>query len=98
MATKTLSTTAEEILPRNRLRKSFVIQNEDASIAVYIKLERAATPTVSSTNHDHVLAAGSSIALSNLVDGEEQIQDRWTGIAASGTPRISFFETEEVIR
>lgn len=98
MATKTLSTSAELVLNRNRLRKSFVIQNEDSSITVFLKQERAATPTVSSTNHDHALAAGSSIALSHLIDGDEQIQDSWTAIAASGTPRISFFETEEIIR
>lgn len=98
MATRTLSTTAEEVLPRNRLRKSWVIQNEDASISVFLKQERVATPTVSSTDHDHALAAGSSIALSTLVDGAEQIEDRWTAVAASGTPRISFFQTENIVR
>ncbi len=94
MATKTLSTTAEEIFPRNRLRKSWIIQNEDSSIDVFIKLERAATPTVTTTNHDHRLAAGGNIALNEFLDGIEQVQDRWTAIAASGTPRISYFETE----
>ena len=53
MPIKTLSTTAEELVPRNRLRKSMVFQNEDAAIDVFIKQERAATPTVSSTIHDH---------------------------------------------
>jgi hypothetical protein len=98
MATKTLSTSATEVLPRNRLRKSWIIQNEDTSIDVFIKLERAATPTVSSTDHDHLVAAGGSLALNTDTDGTEAIQDRWTGIAASGTPRISFFETEDLIR
>lgn len=100
MATKTLSTTAEEIFPRNRLRKSWIIQNEDASIDVFLKLERTATPTVSTTDHDHRLAAGGNIALNEFLDGKEQVQDRWTAIAASGTPRVSFFETEadEIVR
>ena len=98
MATKTLSTSATEVLPRNRLRKSWIIQNEDTSIDVFIKLECAATPTVSSTDHDHLVAAGGSLPLNTDTDGTEPIQDRWTGIAASGTPRISFFETEDLIR
>lgn len=98
MATRTISTSAEEVLPRNRLRKSWIIQNEDASIAVFIKQERTASPTVSATDHDHRLASGASLALNQNTDGPEAIQDRWTVVAASGTPRISFFETEEVVR
>ncbi len=98
MASRTISTAAEEILPRNRLRKSWVIQNEDAAISMFIKQERAATPTVSSTDHDHLLRAGAAVAVSSRTDGEEAIQDRWTIIAASGTPRLSFFETESVVR
>lgn len=98
MATKTLSTTAEEVLPRNRLRKSWIIQNEDLTIDVFLKLERATTPTVSSTDHDHLIGAGGSLALNTDTDGTEAIQDRWTAIAASGTPRISFFETEDIVR
>lgn len=98
MSTKTLSTSAEEILPRNRLRKSWIIQNEDAAIDIFLKLERPDALTVTTTDHDHLLAGGGSLTLSKVLDGDEQIQDRWTGIAASGTPRISFFETEDVVR
>lgn len=98
MATRTLTTTAEEIFIRNRLRRSFIVQNEDASIAMFIKREKAATPTASSTDHDHRLGPGASLALNWETDGKEAIQDRWTIIAASGTPRVSFFETEDVIR
>lgn len=98
MPIKTLSTTAEELVPRNRLRKSMVFQNEDAAIDVFIKQERAATPTVSSTIHDHRLSAGGAIALNFGTDGKEAIEDRWTVVAASGTPIISFFETEEHVR
>ena len=36
--------------------------------------------------------------LSTTAEGTEAIQDRWTAIAASGTPRISFFETEDIVR
>lgn len=98
MSTKLTSTSAEEILPRNTLRKSFVVQNEDAAIAVFIKKERAGTPTISSTDHDHRIGPGGALALNNLNDGPEAIQDRWTVVAASGNPRISYFETEEVTR
>lgn len=98
MATRTLSTTAEELIPRNRLRKSFVVQNEDSSIDMFIKKERAATPTVSATDHDHRIAAGGALALNYGTDGQEAIQDRWTIVAASGTPRVSFFETEDIVR
>lgn len=98
MSTKLTSTSAEEVFPRNTLRKSFVIQNEDPAVAVFIKKERADTPTVSSTDHDHRIGPGGALALNNLNDGPEAIQDRWTVVAASGNPRISYFETEEVTR
>ncbi len=98
MSTRLLSTTAVEVLPRGRLRKSFVIQNEDASIDVFIKRERTEALTVSATDHDHLLGAGAAMALNALNDGVESIQDRWTAIAASGTPRISVIETENVVR
>lgn len=98
MASRTITTTAEELWPRNRLRKSFVIQNEDATIAVAIKREAPGNTTVSSTDHDHRIRAGGSIAVNFGTDGKEAIQDRWTIIAESGTPRISFFETEDIVR
>lgn len=98
MASKTISTTAEELTPRSRLRRSFIIQNEDSAINAFIKRERAETPTVSTTDHDHRVGPGGSLALNSDTDGKEAIQDRWTIIAASGTPRISFFETEDVVR
>lgn len=98
MSSRLISNTAEELLTRNRMRKSFVIQNEDSAIDVFIKRERVATPSVSTTDHDHLVAAGGAIALNFQNDGEEAIQDRWTIIAASGTPRVSFFETEDVVR
>lgn len=98
MATKLLSTTAEELLPRNTSRKSWIIQNEDASIDVFIKKESSETPTVSATDHDHRVAAGGLLALNFGTDGQQAIQDRYTVVAASGTPRISFFETEDIKR
>ena len=98
MASRLLSTTPEEIFPRNRNRKSFVIENEDTVIAVNIKRERAETPTVSATDHDHRIRAGGAIAVNFSTDGQEAIQDRWTIVAESGTPRVSFFETEDIVR
>ena len=98
MASRTITTTAEELIPRNRLRKSMVFQNEDAAINAFIKREKATTPTVSTTDHDHRIGPGGSLALNWGTDGREAIQDRWTIIAASGTPRISLFETEDIVR
>lgn len=98
MASRTIANTASELLPRNRLRRSMVVQNEDATIDVFIKRERPSALTVSTTDHDHLLAAGSAIALNFGTDGTEAVQDRWTIVAASGTPRVSFFETEETVR
>lgn len=98
MPTLTISTTASELFPRNRLRKSWIIQNEDASINAFIKRERTETPEVSSTNHDHRIAPGGSLAANELIDGKELIEDRITIVAASGTPRISWLETENIVR
>lgn len=94
----TTSTTAQELIPRNRLRKSLIFKNEDAAIQVYIKQERASTGTVSSTVHDFRLDPAESYSLLSTEDGAEAIQDRWTVIAASGTPIVSFYETEDVVR
>jgi hypothetical protein len=98
MASKLTSTSAEEIFPRNTLRKSFVIQNEDSAINVFIKRERGGGNTVSSTDHDHRVGPAGLISVNNLTDGTEAIQDRWTVVAESGTPRVSYFETEDIKR
>lgn len=98
MATKLLSTSGEELLPRNTLRKSVSFSNEDSSIAIFIKRERAETPTVSATDHDHRIGPGGSFSLNFGTDGIQATQDRWTAVADSGTPRISFVETEDIIR
>ena len=98
MASRTVSDTVSELVLRNRLRRSIVFQNEDTTINVFIKREREVTPTVSTTDHDHRIGPGGALALNFGTDGIEAIQDRWKIIAASGTPRISFFETEEIVR
>ncbi len=98
MASRTIADSASEVIGRNRLRRSWVIQNEDATIACFIKRERDGALTVSTTDHDHRIGAGGSIALNSDTDGKEAIQDRWTIVAASGTPRVSFFETEDIER
>lgn len=98
MPAKAISNTAAELLPQNELRKSFVIQNEDASIVMYVKQEAPGNTTVSSTDHDHRIGAGGAVALNDKNDGERAIRGRWTIIAASGTPTVSYFETEDVRR
>lgn len=95
MASRTITNTAAELLPQNKLRRSFIIQNEDGTINVFIKFEKPGMTTVSSTDHDHRLGAGGLLSLNWQNDGKEQIQERITVIAASGTPLVSFFETEE---
>lgn len=98
MPSRTITNAAEQLIPQNGLRRSFIVQNEDSSINVFIKKERPNALTVSTTDHDHRLGPGGSIALNYETDGQEAIQDRWTIIAASGTPRVSVFETEDIKR
>lgn len=98
MSTKLLSIVAEELLPQNTYRKSFIIQNEDGTDTVYIKRERRETPTVSATDHDHRLGPGAAMAINNGTDGDAAIKDRWTSVASANTPRVSFFETEDINR
>lgn len=98
MSSKLTSVTAEEVVPRNTMRKSFVVQNEDATDSIYLKRERTETPSVSATNHDHRIGPGGAVALNDFNDGKQAVQDRWTCVASANTPRISFFETEDVVR
>jgi len=98
MAVTTLSTTASEILPQNPLRKSVVLQNLDASINIYIKFEDPRQTTVTSSDFDLRLPPGAVFTLNQQQDGLQQIQERITAIAASGTPSFAFFETEDVER
>lgn len=98
MASRTITNTAAEFLPQNNQRKSFIIQNEDAAINAFIKFEKPGQTTVSSTDHDHRIGPGGSLALNKDTDGAEQVKERVTIIAASGTPLISFFETEDIRR
>ena len=98
MSVRTLSTSAEELLGRSKLRRSWIVQNEDSSINVFIKKERQNALTVTSTDHDHRIGPGGNLALNADTDGIQAIQDRWTVIAASGTPLVSFFETEDIER
>lgn len=98
MAARTISTTGEEILPENKLRKSFILQNESGSINVFIKQEDPGQTTVSETDHDHRLGPGGVLSLNSTLDGEDHIQARYTVVASSGTPLLSFFETEDIRR
>ena len=92
------STAAQELFPRSRLRKSFIVFNEDTTDAVFLKRERAATPSVSATDHDIRIGPGGFWGTSWTVDGIEMIQDRFSIIAAANTPRVCWFETEDVVR
>lgn len=98
MPSRTITTTAEELTPQDKLRKSFIVQNEDASINVFVKKEAPGATTVSTTDHDHRIGPGGNLAINNLLDGEEAVQERYTIVAASGTPRISILETSKLDR
>lgn len=93
-----LSGTAQQIVIQNYNRKSLVFQNEDTSIDIFIKKERPNGLTVSTTNHDHRLGPGDAIGLTVGQDGTEAVWQRWTAIAASGTPNLSILETEDLPR
>lgn len=98
MPSRTTSNSASELLPRNASRKSFAVSNEDTTDVVFIKFERSENTTVSSTDHDHRIGPGAAIALSFGTDGIAQIRSRITIIASANTPRVSFFETEDIER
>ena len=98
MASKTQSNVAAEFLTRNTNRKSFVIQNEDTTDTIFVKAERSENTTVSTTDHDHRLGPGGALAINDLNDGKQAIISRWTAVASANTPRISFFETEDIAR
>ena len=98
MPSRTITSTGAELVPENRLRKSLVIQNEDTTIDTFIKQEKPGATTISITDHDHRIPRESLMSINSDTDGIEQIQGRWTIVAASGAPRVSFFETEDVRR
>ena len=96
MPTISTSTTAQEVFPENKLRKSFIMQNTDGTINMFLR--RGSQGEVTSTDFDHRLGPNGTLALNDLQDGKAQIQIDWRVIAASGTPVIAFFETESIER
>lgn len=98
MASLTLSTSASEVLLPNRNRKSFAVGNEDSAIAIFLKYEKGTALSVSSTDHDFRLGPGEGVGLNAGLDGDEHVKGRWTAVAASGTPRVSVFESEDIRR
>ncbi len=94
----TTSVAASLLVNPNRLRKSVLFVNEDATDSVYLKFEKNSALTVSATDHDVRLSPGASFSLNSTLDGVEQIQGRWTVIASANTPVVSILETEEARR
>lgn len=86
------------LVVRNRNRKSLIFQNTDTTDTVFVKRERAATPTVSATDFDFKLGPGASVGLNSLLDGTEAIQDSYSVIASANTPAVAVFETEDIVR
>lgn len=95
MPSKTISNSAEELIPRNASRKSLSIQNEDSTDTVYIKRERSENTTVSTTDHDFKLGPNASMSLNSIMDGKAAIKDRYTAVASANTPRVAYFESED---
>jgi len=98
MPSRLISTVASEIAPSNTSRKSFTIANTDTAETVFVKRERAEATTVSSTDFDFRLGPGSAVSLNSTTDGTQAIQARYTVVAGANTPRVSFFETEDIVR
>lgn len=61
---------------------------------MYCKRERFGL-TVTSTDYDFILSPRQTRGYVSTLDGKPQIQERVTMIAASGTPRVSYDETED---
>jgi len=87
-----------ELVPKNTMRKSLLLLNEDAANSVYIKRERSERTTVSATDHDHRIGPGASFSLNSTLDGKEWIQGRYSAISSAGNVNIAVFETEDIIR
>lgn len=83
-------------IPQNRLRRSIVFENLDATDSIYIREGDAAD--ITSTNADHKLAPGASIAFNSLLDGSSSITNRWAALATANTPILAVKETEDVVR
>ncbi len=98
MATKTIANSATIIVPANASRKSLALLNEDTTDSVYIKREEGESLSVSSTDHDWKLLPGAAIAFNSQVDGIKAIRARYTAVSSANTPRISFFESEDIDR
>ncbi len=98
MATKTTSTQASELIPRNPARKSLAILNEDGTDSLWIEREEGEALTVSSTKHIWKLGPLGGIAFNSQADGDEAIHARYTVIASANTPRVAYFETEDIKR
>ena len=93
---QTGSTSGQLLIPGNPYRKSLLFTNLDAAINVFVaQLE----PTVITTANAGVrLTPGQSLTLNVNDDGFYQVTERWSFIAASGTPIVAVFETESIRR
>lgn len=98
MPTKTVGNQAVELLPANASRKSLAFQNEDSTDTIYIKRERSESTTVSATDHDWKLGPGGILTFNATQDGIAAITGRYTAISSANTPRIAYFETEDITR
>ncbi len=98
MPSKTIGTGAVEIIPANTSRKSLIFQNEDSTDSIFIMKERSESLLVSTTVHDYKIGPGGILSLNTQNDGEQAIKARYTGVASANTPRLAFFETEDIQR
>lgn len=98
MPSRTVTTGAAELIPANVSRKSLIFQNEDTTDSIFIMRERSENTTVSSTIHDYKIGPGGILTLNSINDGIQAIQARYTAVASANTPRIAFFETEDIVR
>lgn len=90
-----LSTTGIEVAPQGNLRRSILFLNPDGAINIYLKKTRPGESVATTSDYDVRLSPSGSFAMNTNDDGEEAVHERWTAVAASGTPNIVIFETKD---
>ena len=91
----TLSTTGIEVVPQGNLRKSILFQNTDGAINIHLKKTRPGEAVATTSVFDVRIPPGGAFAMNINDDGAEAVQERWTAVAASGTPVLTIFETKD---
>lgn len=90
------STGGAIVVPQNKLRKSIIFKNIDATDSIF--LETGNGTGVTSSTAGLKLAPGGILTFNSFLDGESTIQNQWFAIASANTPKLLWYETEDVQR